>query len=69
MSHNFQIGDTAVKTALNLPETTSREEMNQKMDEVYQDKAIGRAIIDGSYKNLLDDYTNKVNRYVSVRYF
>ncbi|XP_069690249.1 DNA-directed RNA polymerase I subunit RPA1-like isoform X6 [Periplaneta americana] len=56
------IGDTAVKTALNLPETTSREEMNQKMDEVYQDKAIGRAIIDGSYKNLLDDYTNKVNR-------
>ncbi|KAJ4440651.1 hypothetical protein ANN_08798 [Periplaneta americana] len=57
----FFIGDTAVKTALNLPETTSREEMNEKMDEVYQDKAIGRAIIDGSYKNLLDDYTNKIN--------
>jgi hypothetical protein len=34
------------------------------MEDIYQNKVKGRAIIDSSYKSLLDKITNKINKYV-----
>jgi hypothetical protein len=38
--------------------------MKENMEDIYQNKERGRAIIDSSYKRMLDKITNKINRYV-----
>jgi hypothetical protein len=53
-----------VRSAFNLPKTATPNEMKEKLEDIYQDKNKGRAIIDSSYKNLLDNVTNKINKYV-----
>jgi hypothetical protein len=54
--------------AVNLPKKTSQTEIKEKMEDIYQNKARGRAIIDSSYKSLLDSFTNKINKYVLGKY-
>jgi hypothetical protein len=53
-----------VRSAFNLPKTATLNEMKEKMEDIYQNKDRGRAIIDSSYKNFLDSITNKINKFV-----
>ncbi|PSN44886.1 hypothetical protein C0J52_06198 [Blattella germanica] len=57
-----KIGDKAVRQALDLPEMATSDEVKEKMEEIYQNKARGRAIVDSSYKEHLDECTNKINK-------
>jgi hypothetical protein len=64
----FQVGKKAVRSALNLSKTVTLNEVKEKMEDIYQNKERGRAIIDSSYKSLLDKITNKINKYVWIKY-
>jgi hypothetical protein len=55
-----------VRSAVDLPKTATQNEMKEKMEVIYQNYNRGRAIIDSSYKSMLDNFTNKINRYSNV---
>jgi hypothetical protein len=55
-----------VRSAVDLPKTTTQSEMKEKMEDIYQNYDRGRALIDSSYKSMLDSITNKINKYVHV---
>ncbi|KAJ9578155.1 hypothetical protein L9F63_024983 [Diploptera punctata] len=57
-----QFGEQVIRSAVDLPETASLEEVNAKLDEIYENKAKGRAIVDSCYKEHLDEYTNSINK-------
>ncbi|PNF38093.1 DNA-directed RNA polymerase I subunit RPA1, partial [Cryptotermes secundus] len=62
ITHARKTGNKAVRSAFNLPKTATQNEMKEKMEDIYQNKDKGRAIIDSSYKNCLDSITNKINK-------
>ncbi|KAJ9577716.1 hypothetical protein L9F63_005709, partial [Diploptera punctata] len=61
-SRQHFLGDGLIRSAVDLPETASLEEVNAKLDEIYENKAKGRAIVDSCYKEHLDEYTNSINK-------
>lgn len=62
ITHARKVGKKAVCSALDLSKKVTLKEMKEKMEDIYQNKVKGRAIIDSSYKSLLDKITNKINK-------
>ncbi|KDR17997.1 DNA-directed RNA polymerase I subunit RPA1, partial [Zootermopsis nevadensis] len=62
ISRGRKVGNKAVRSAVDLPKTATRSEIKEKMEDVYQNYNRGRAMIDSSYKSMLDNITNKINK-------
>ena len=58
----LQIGDKVARYAVDLPPSASFVELKEKLDEVYENKAKGRAIVDSCYKEHLNKCTNNINK-------
>lgn len=55
-----------MRSAIDVPKTATQSELKEKMEDIYQNYDRGRAVIDSSYKSMLDNITNKINKYVQL---
>lgn len=56
------IGNVALASALNLKDVPALDELSEKMDEAYIKDPKFRVVLDRQYKNMLNNYTNDINK-------
>lgn len=59
-----EIGNAALASALELEDVPALDVLSEKMDEAYIKDPKFRIILDRKYKNILDNYTNEINKCV-----